>query len=165
MGGQDKIRPLWRHYHTGTKALIFVVDCQDRDRIHEARIELHRILRARELSEAILLIFANKQDLAQSMGEAEVRERLQLERFPDRVWTVQASCATTGEGLMEGLNWLANNIKTPGKSGKRPMQEQKDKSATIRSDRESPLSATEQPGDLFQGRASTGQRPKAINDI
>ena len=63
VGGQDKIRPLWRHYYTGTQGLIFVVDCADRDRIDEARQELHRIINDREMREAIILIFANKQDL------------------------------------------------------------------------------------------------------
>ncbi|PJF18856.1 putative ADP-ribosylation factor 6 [Paramicrosporidium saccamoebae] len=109
----DKIRPLWRHYHTGTKALIFVVDSQDRDRLHEARVELHRILTARELQDAILLVFANKQDLRQSMTTREVEERLGLDKFAGRVWTVMGSCATSGDGLMEGLNWLAENIRTP----------------------------------------------------
>lgn len=28
VGGQDKIRPLWRHYYTGTQGLVFVVDSQ-----------------------------------------------------------------------------------------------------------------------------------------
>ena len=104
---------MWRHYHTGTKALIFVIDSQDRDRIHEARVELHRILTARELQDAILLVFANKQDLDQSMTVDEVRERLQLDKFTNRVWTVQESCATSGDGLVEGLNWLAENIRNP----------------------------------------------------
>ena len=63
MGGQDKIRPLWRHYYTGTQGLIFVVDCADRDRVDEARQELHRIINDREMKDAIILIFANKQDL------------------------------------------------------------------------------------------------------
>ena len=40
VGGQDKIRPLWRHYYTNTQGLIFVVDSNDRDRISEARDEL-----------------------------------------------------------------------------------------------------------------------------
>ena len=26
VGGQDKIRPLWRHYYKNTRSLIFVVD-------------------------------------------------------------------------------------------------------------------------------------------
>ena len=63
VGGQDKIRPLWRHYYSGTQGLIFVVDCADRDRIDEARQELHRIINDREMRDTIILIFANKQDL------------------------------------------------------------------------------------------------------
>lgn len=63
MGGQDKIRNLWRHYYTGTQGLIFVVDSQDRDRIDEARQELHRIISDREMKDCLLLVFANKQDL------------------------------------------------------------------------------------------------------
>ena len=68
VGGQDKIRPLWRHYYTGTQGLIFVVDCADRDRIDEARQELHRIINDREMRDAIILIFANKQDLPEGKG-------------------------------------------------------------------------------------------------
>lgn len=30
VGGQDKIRPLWRHYFQNTQGLIFVVDSNDR---------------------------------------------------------------------------------------------------------------------------------------
>jgi len=91
VGGQDKIRPLWRHYFsgqqyppvhmcvwcrrnsgvltiavfgiTGTQGLIFVIDSNDRDRIDEARQELHRIIQDREMKESLLLVFANKQDL------------------------------------------------------------------------------------------------------
>lgn len=39
-----KIRPLWRHYFQNTQGLIFVVDSNDRDRVTEARDELHRML-------------------------------------------------------------------------------------------------------------------------
>lgn len=63
VGGQDKIRPLWRHYYTGTQGLVFVVDSQDRERIEEAKHELHRILSDREMRDCLLLVFANKQDL------------------------------------------------------------------------------------------------------
>ena len=63
VGGQDKIRPLWRHYYTGTQGLVFVVDSQDRERIDEAKQELHRILSDREMKECLLMVFANKQDL------------------------------------------------------------------------------------------------------
>lgn len=106
VGGQDKIRPLWRHYFSGayncprkstspfpyavatlaaqsimhsgcaisegsqadtlpgTQGLIFVIDSSDRDRIEEARSELARIIQDREMKDALLLVFANKQDMA-----------------------------------------------------------------------------------------------------
>nr|CAH8846862.1 unnamed protein product [Trichobilharzia regenti] len=63
VGGQEKIRPLWRHYFTGSQGLIFVVDSSDRDRIEEARQQLHRIANDREMEDAVVLVFANKQDL------------------------------------------------------------------------------------------------------
>merc|ERR1711952_522747 len=47
VGGQDKIRPLWRHYFQNTQGLIFVVDSNDRERIdgdNGARDELHRMV-------------------------------------------------------------------------------------------------------------------------
>ena len=48
---------------TGTQGLIFVIDSNDRSRIDEARQELHRIILDREMKEALLLVFANKQDI------------------------------------------------------------------------------------------------------
>lgn len=47
----------------GTQGLIFVIDSNDRGRIEEARLELHRIILDREMKEALLLVFANKQDI------------------------------------------------------------------------------------------------------
>ena len=72
VGGQDKIRPLWRHYYQNTQGLIFVVDSNDRDRIDDAKEELHRMLNEDELRDAVVLVFANKQDLPQAMPAAEV---------------------------------------------------------------------------------------------
>jgi ADP-ribosylation factor protein 1 len=61
VGGQDRIRPLWRHYFRGSQGVIFVVDCNDRDRIAEAGTEIHRLLNEEELKDAALLVLANKQ--------------------------------------------------------------------------------------------------------
>jgi ADP-ribosylation factor protein 6 len=43
--------------------LIFVIDSSDRQRIEEARQELHRIINDREMKDSLLLVFANKQDI------------------------------------------------------------------------------------------------------
>lgn len=53
----------WEHSHTGTQGLIFVIDSNDRSRIDEAGKELHKIILDREMKEARLLVFANKQDI------------------------------------------------------------------------------------------------------
>ena len=58
------------------QGLIFVVDCADRDRIEEARHELHRIINDREMREAVILIFANKQDLQDGMCVKKPRLKL-----------------------------------------------------------------------------------------
>ena len=39
VGGQEKLRPLWRHYFNNTDALIYVVDCCDRERVGRAASE------------------------------------------------------------------------------------------------------------------------------
>ena len=110
VGGQDKIRPLWRHYYQNTQGLIFVVDSNDRDRIDAARDELHRMLNEDELRESILLVFANKQDLPNAMSAAEMTDKLGLNGLRHRQWYIQACCATTGDGLYEGLDWLSATL-------------------------------------------------------
>merc|ERR1711998_144250 len=79
IGGQDKIRKLWRYYYANTKGLIFVVDSNDRDRIEDAREELHQILGEDEMRDAAVLVFANKQDLPNSLTTSEVSEKLGLQ--------------------------------------------------------------------------------------
>ncbi|XP_022885767.1 ADP-ribosylation factor 2-like [Olea europaea var. sylvestris] len=110
VGGQDKIRPLWRHYFKNTHGLIFVVDSNDRERISEARDELHRMLSEDELRDATLLVLANKQDLPNAMSAAEITDQLGLQALRQRRWYIQSTCATSGEGLYEGLDWLSSNI-------------------------------------------------------
>merc|ERR1712228_885883 len=78
IGGQDKIRKLWRYYYENTQGLIFVVDSSDRDRVEDAREELIKMLNDDEMRDAAVLVFANKQDLPNSMPAAEVSEKLGL---------------------------------------------------------------------------------------
>lgn len=110
VGGQDKIRPLWRHYFQNTQGLIFVVDSNDKERITEASDELAKMLHEDELRDAVLLVFANKQDLPNAMTAAELTDRLGLNQLRSRRWYIQATCATQGQGLYEGLDWLSNEL-------------------------------------------------------
>jgi small GTP-binding protein len=110
VGGQDKIRPLWRHYFQNTQGLIFVVDSNDRERVAEAQDELSKMLQEDELRDAVLLIFANKQDLPNAMTAAEITEKLGLNSLRNKQWYIQATCATQGQGLYEGLDWLSAEL-------------------------------------------------------
>ncbi|XP_076304732.1 ADP-ribosylation factor 4 isoform X1 [Tachypleus tridentatus] len=110
VGGQDKIRPLWRHYFQNTQGLIFVVDSNDRERISEAQDELQKMLSEEELRDAVLLVFANKQDLPDTLTASELTEKLGLNSLRNRRWYIQSTCATQGQGLKEGLDWLSNEL-------------------------------------------------------
>ncbi|CAJ1076120.1 ADP-ribosylation factor 2a [Xyrichtys novacula] len=111
VGGQDKIRPLWRHYYQNTQGLIFVVDSNDRERVGEAKDELMRMLSEDELKDSVVLVFANKQDLPNAMNAVEITDKLHLQSLRKRNWYIQAACATNGDGLYEGLDWLCNQLK------------------------------------------------------
>ena len=119
IGGQDKIRPLWNHYYENVDGVIFVVDSNDTERIDDeegyknnARAELEKMMAEEQLAGASLLVFANKQDLPHAMSIKDVTERLGLTSIRNRDWYVQATCATTGDGLYEGLDWLVESLNS-----------------------------------------------------
>ena len=87
------------------------MDSNDRDRVGEARDELQRMLNEDELRDALLLVFANKQDLPNAMSAPEITEKLGLHSLRQRTWYIQSTCATSGDGLYEGLEWLSTNLK------------------------------------------------------
>ncbi|XP_037594044.1 ADP-ribosylation factor 4 [Cebus imitator] len=92
------------------QGLIFVVDSNDRERIQEVADELQKMLLVDELRDAVLLLFANKQDLPNAMAISEMTDKLGLQSLRNRTWYVQATCATQGTGLYEGLDWLSNEL-------------------------------------------------------
>ena len=67
------------------------MDSNDRERAVEARDELHRMLAEDELREAVLLVFANKQDLPNAMNAAEITDKLGLHSMKNRNWYIQVS--------------------------------------------------------------------------
>eukprot|EP01103_Thecamoeba_quadrilineata_P000535 TRINITY_DN10464_c0_g1_i1.p1 TRINITY_DN10464_c0_g1~~TRINITY_DN10464_c0_g1_i1.p1 ORF type:complete len:177 (+),score=28.81 TRINITY_DN10464_c0_g1_i1:63-593(+) len=110
IGGQDKIRNLWKHYFNNTHGLIFVVDSSDRERIEIASKEVQKLISDVELSDAHILVLANKQDMPNAMTISELTEKLGLNSVTGRKWYVQSTCATSGDGIYEGLDWLASQL-------------------------------------------------------
>ena len=107
VGGQSRLRSLWAHYLQGTDVLVFVVDAQDRERLGEARSELARLLAEPMLVESALLLLANKQDLPNAADADDIiHQVLTPETREGRPWRVQLCCASTGDGLDQGLRWV-----------------------------------------------------------
>jgi len=114
VGGCDKIRPLYKHFFTNSKALIFMVDSTDRERFDIVEKEFKYLLDSQELIGCPFLIMANKQDLETAMTTQEIAEKLNLNNVFDRDWNVQGTCAVTGQGVNEGLDWIINIIMQKG---------------------------------------------------
>ena len=71
VGGQDKICPLWRHY--------FVVDLNEFPK--HGRNSSTKMLNENELQDALLLVFANKQDLLMVMNTVDITDKLGLHGY------------------------------------------------------------------------------------
>lgn len=78
VGGQDKIRALWKSYTRCTDGIIFVVDSCDMERMEEAKMELMRTAKSPDNQGTPLLILANKQDLPMAKEPKELEKLLGL---------------------------------------------------------------------------------------
>jgi len=110
VGGQDRIRSLWKHYYINTDALIWVVDAVDHVRMELAREELHKVLSDDLLQDVKVLVYANKMDLPGALDTHGVAEAMKVRKLHQKDWHVEACCGVTGEGLYEGLDALANML-------------------------------------------------------
>ncbi|XP_011785016.1 PREDICTED: ADP-ribosylation factor-like protein 4C [Colobus angolensis palliatus] len=130
VGGQEKLRPLWKSYSRCTDGIIYVVDSVDVDRLEEAKTELHKVTKFAENQGTPLLVIANKQDLPKSLPVAEIEKQLALhELIPATTYHVQPACAIIGEGLTEGMDKLYEMILKRRKS----LKQKKKRTGDLRS--------------------------------
>lgn len=93
IGGQDKIRQLWKHYYTTTEGIIYIVDSADENRFEEAASELGNILRERDVSK-------------------EIKSALHLDKLEDSsIFHIQGCCAVQGDGITEAFETLGKYIR------------------------------------------------------
>lgn len=119
VGGRDKIRALWRHYFQGTNALIFVMNSVEghfNEMLEEYRDELEKLLSEDELKDAVIVLWANKQDLPGALPPSEIERRLDLNRvLHNRSWQLFGTIAVTGEGVWESMDWMIDALAAKGK--------------------------------------------------
>ncbi|XP_022167021.1 E3 ubiquitin-protein ligase TRIM23-like [Myzus persicae] len=115
VGGQPKLRPLWKHYYLNTQAVVFVIDSSDQQRLLESSNELSKLMTEKELKDAALLILANKQDIHGCVTIETITELFGLYKLCcGRSWHIQACDAQSGAGLHDGLDWLARQLVASG---------------------------------------------------
>jgi len=112
VGGQTTIRSYWRNYFEQTDGLIWVVDSSDKLRLADCKKELHSLLKQEKLVGASLLIFCNKQDIEGALTCDEIKDYLELDDITTRHWAIIPCSAVTGEGLLEGIDWLVYDISS-----------------------------------------------------
>uniref|UniRef100_A0A914W8B8 ADP-ribosylation factor 1-like 2 n=2 Tax=Plectus sambesii TaxID=2011161 RepID=A0A914W8B8_9BILA len=104
-------RDLWRRYFSGCAGLIFVVDCCDRQRLGEARNQFFQLLLDEEMAGKPVMILANKKDQPDALSIADIAAFFQLDSFEDRHLHIQATCALSGEGVIDGMLEMARLVK------------------------------------------------------
>eukprot|EP01040_Poterioochromonas_malhamensis_P008208 gene8208-8878_t len=114
VGGQKSIRSYWRNYFEQTDGIIWVIDSVDRFRLEECKNQLRDILKQEKLAGSSLLIFANKQDLSGALTLEQISTFLDLsnEDISGRHWTIISCSAMSGEGLIEGFEWIVDDISS-----------------------------------------------------
>ena len=71
--------------------------------------ESHYSLGEEKLAGASVLIFANKRDIAGAMDLGAMSSRLGLDKLVNRHWKIVGCSAVTGDGLLDGFDWLVND--------------------------------------------------------
>ena len=111
VGGQDKIRPLWKHYFNGCDGLIYVVDSADDQRFDEAKKELDWVLGDDEMRGVPIVVLANKQDLPNAKSSSDIGHALGVMQMQNRDWYIQGTCAVSGDGIYNGILKLSEMVK------------------------------------------------------
>eukprot|EP00118_Oscarella_pearsei_P005426 m.24962 g.24962 ORF g.24962 m.24962 type:complete len:239 (+) comp28707_c0_seq2:51-767(+) len=110
VGGQKSLRSYWRNYFESTDGVIWVVDSADKRRLEDCKTELRSLLQEERLLGATLLVFANKQDLPGALTGGEIREAMDLDSIKTHHWNIQWCSAVTGEKLIDGIDWIIDDI-------------------------------------------------------
>ena len=119
VGGQEKLRPLWRHFFQNTQGLIFVLDSSDLERISEARQELSNVLENPEMEGVPVVVIGNKQDIPRALKAHDIAQKLSLLQQKVNPWHVQEACAKNGEGIYEAMHKLRDMVKDFEKSSRK----------------------------------------------
>jgi small GTP-binding protein len=109
LGGQESTRSIWDVYFINTDAIIYVIDTHD-ETYDDSKTQFYKLLKNEALKNAIVLIYANKQDLPGAKSVGEIIQIYEFDTIKDHIWHIQPCSALTGEGLITGMKWLSDQL-------------------------------------------------------
>ena len=109
LGGQESTRSIWDVYFVNTDAIIYVVDSHD-ETYDDSKTQFYKLLKNEALKNAVILIYANKQDLPGAKNVGEIIQIYELDTIKNHIWHIQPCSAQTGEGLITGMKWLSDQL-------------------------------------------------------
>ena len=78
LGGQKSTRSIWSVYYVNTDAVIYVIDTHD-ETYDESKAQFYKLLENETLKNAIILIYANKQDLPGARSISDIIQIYELD--------------------------------------------------------------------------------------
>lgn len=110
VGGQETLRPYWRHHFTGSQGVVYVIDSSDKDRIETAMNELHVLLVDDQLKDVPVILFANKQDSPGAIRKDYLKPL--LPKTSNHVIDIVEGSAINEQGIYELLDLLTHKMKS-----------------------------------------------------
>ncbi|KAH3762185.1 ADP-ribosylation factor 1 [Pelomyxa schiedti] len=110
ISGEAVFKNKWRDFFGNVQGIIYVVDTSNPETLEESLNDLQMLLNEFALLNMGILIFANKQDVSGALPAAQLLEKINARGAKNKKFHVQPSQALTGQGLQEGLDWLAHNL-------------------------------------------------------
>jgi len=103
LGGQESIRPLWKHYTQNIDGSIFVIDGSG-DIYSQKEVISNFVNENTDIRSKPILVYVNKKDISQ-VQLTDVEQAYDFRIYCSNIKFI-SSCSKTGEGLYEGLDFL-----------------------------------------------------------
>ena len=116
LGGQESTRTVWDVYYMNTDAVVYVIDSQDDENFEISKSEFHKVIANQNLKNSVILIFANKQDLPGAKNINKIIEDYEFNKIKNHIWHIQPCSAIKGDGLVNGIKWLSDQLVFRGKN-------------------------------------------------
>ena len=122
LGGHRQARRVWKDYFPAVDAIVFLIDCINRERFLEAKVELDSLLLDDQVPNCPVLILGNKIDITGAASEAEILEVFNLygqttgkgkvsrSELSARPLELFMCSILKRQGYGEGLNWISQYL-------------------------------------------------------